>query len=136
MDKTSHLIIITGNVIGQPPASVYSGSGATRRYTFTLATSRTVDGTSYPTRFRVTAWGKFADIARDRVFPGALVQVTGRLMPDNLSGRPRIRTTRDGDPIAFYEVSAESLLFLTGRDPAIAAEEDAEESEFNYQERE
>ncbi|MEK6587954.1 MAG: single-stranded DNA-binding protein, partial [Chloroflexota bacterium] len=53
---------------------------------------------------------------------GRQVLVEGRLVPDE-NGNPRIWNRQDGSPAASFEVSAQTVRFLGGRDEAVAAEE-------------
>ena len=61
------------------------------------------------TWFRVSSWGKRAEIDNQYLHKGQLVFVEGRLRPE-----VRIWTGNDGNPRASYELTAERVLFLGG----------------------
>lgn len=61
--------------------------------------------------YRVSVWGKLANIVRDLGKKGALVFVEGALHPDE-KGNPRIWSGTDGSPQANYEVTASMVRFL------------------------
>ena len=111
---SNHFLSITG----------YLGKEVTMRYTpngtavsnFTMATTRkwtNSDGEKQEETvwFQVSAWGRQAETVNEYLGKGDLVQVHGRLKP-NEYGSPRIWTTKDGDPRANFEVTAERVDFL------------------------
>lgn len=113
-----HTIIIVGN-LGRDPEMRYT-PGGTAVTNFSVATSRQYtasDGTQVKetTWFRVSAWGKQAETCNQYLRKGSKVLVEGRLTPDNASGGPRIWTRQDGTPAASFEVSANTVRFLSSR---------------------
>ena len=64
--------------------------------------------------FRVTTWGKQAEVCNQYVKKGTLVLVEGKLTPDKATGGPRIWTTSDGKPAANFEINASTVRFLNG----------------------
>lgn len=74
--------------------------------------------------FRVSAWGKTAEICKEYVKKGMLVQVTGKLSGDE-GGNPKVYTKQDGTAAASFEVTANNVLFLSkveGAQPQTAEE--------------
>jgi len=59
--------------------------------------------------------GKQAEICNQYVKKGSKVLVEGRLTPDQSSGGPRIWTDQSGSPRASYEVTANTVRFLSSR---------------------
>ena len=113
-------IIIVGN-LGSDPEMRYLPSGMAIT-NFSVATSRrwTDQQTGQPaeetTWFRVSVWGKQAETANQYLAKGRKVLVEGRLIPDAATGSPRTFTRRDGTTGASFEIHAESLKFLSGRE--------------------
>jgi single-strand DNA-binding protein len=66
--------------------------------------------------FRVSTWGKTAEICNQYVKKGSKVLVEGRLTPDKTTGGPRIWSKQDGTAGASFEVTASTVRFLSGRD--------------------
>ena len=111
-------IIIVGN-LGRDPEMRYTPGGQAVT-NFSVATSRKYtgsDGTlvSETVWFRVSAWGKQAETCNQYLHKGSRVLVEGRLVPDNATGGPRIWTRQDGTPAASFEVSANTVRFLSAR---------------------
>jgi len=111
-------IIIIGN-LGRDPEMRYtpSGQGVTD---FSVATSNkftTSDGNQVDetTWFRVTTWGKLAEVCNQYLKKGKRVLVEGRLKPDKETGSPRVFTRQDGTSGASYEITAETVKFLSPR---------------------
>jgi single-strand DNA-binding protein len=114
-----HTLIIAGNVgrepemrltpTGQP---VTSFSVATNRQ-YTSGNGETVKETVW---FRITTWGKQAEICNQYVKKGSKVLVEGRLTPDPATGGPRVWTDKDGTAKASFEVTANTVRFLSSRD--------------------
>lgn len=61
---------------------------------------------------RITAWGKLAEICNQYVKKGMLVHVEGKLNGDE-NGNPRVYQKQDGTSAANFEVTAQSVLFLS-----------------------
>ena len=113
-----HTLIIVGN-LGKDPEMRYTPSGqavtsfpvaSNRRYT--SSNGEQVNETIW---FRVSAWGKQAEICNQYLKKGSKVLVEGRLTPDKTSGGPRIWQKQDGTSGASFEVNAQTVRFLTTR---------------------
>ncbi len=65
--------------------------------------------------FRVTVWGKQAEACNSYLHKGSLVLVEGRLVADPETGGPRIWTRQDGSPAASFEINANTVRFLGGK---------------------
>lgn len=61
--------------------------------------------------FRISAWGKLAEICSQYVKKGMLVEVTGKLIAD-AQGNPRTFDS-NGTTKATFEVNAQEVLFLS-----------------------
>ena len=111
-----HTIIVVGNV-GRDPEMRYTPSGAAVT-SFSVASSRNYKSQGVPVKetvwFRVTCWGKQAEIASSYVKKGQKVLVEGRLVADQ-SGNPRVYTRSDGTAAASFEITATNLQILSSR---------------------
>ncbi len=112
-------IIIVGN-LGKDPEMRYTPSGQPVT-SFSVATSRQYTGNNgqvvkETTWFRVTAWGKQAEVCNQYLKKGSKVLVEGRLTPDPNTGGPRVWTKQDGTPGASFEITASTVRFLSSRD--------------------
>jgi len=110
-----HTIIILGNV-GKDPELRYtpSGQGVT---TFSVASNRQYnsnDGQQVKETiwFRVTAWGKTAEVCNQYLRKGMRVFIEGRLRPDT-NGSPRVFQRQDGTTGSSYEVVATTIKFIS-----------------------
>ncbi len=113
-----HTIIIVGN-LGRDPEMRYTPTGQAVT-NFSVATSRQYTGSDgQPVKetiwFRISAWGKQAEICNQYLKKGSKVLVEGRLTPDKATGGPRVWTTQDGKTGSNYEVSASTVRFLSSR---------------------
>jgi single-strand DNA-binding protein len=81
-----------------------------RRYT--TSDGNQVEETTW---FRVSVWGKQAEAVNQYLSKGRQVLVEGRLNPDE-NGNPRIWNRQDGTPAASFEVTADRVVFLGGRE--------------------
>ena len=111
-------LVIVGN-LGNDPEMRYTPSGQAVT-NFSVATNRrytTSDGNQVDetTWFRVSTWGKQAEISNQYLKKGNKVLVEGRLNPDRETGGPRMWTRQDGTSAASYEITAEVVRFLTPR---------------------
>lgn len=111
-------ITIVGN-LGNDPQMRYTPSGqavcnfsvaTNRRYT--NSNGQQVDETTW---FRVSTWGKLAEVCNQYLRKGRKVLVEGRLIPDPATGGPRVWTGNDGQPRASFEVTALEVKFLSSR---------------------
>jgi len=110
-------IILIGN-LGRDPEMRYTPSGQAVT-NFSVATNRQYTGADgnqvkETTWFRVSTWGKQAETCNQYLKKGSKVLVEGRLTPDS-NGGPRIWTRPDGTPAASFEVTAQTVRFLSSR---------------------
>ena len=113
-----HTIIIVGN-LGKDPEMRYTPSGQAVT-NFSVATNRqytSSDGTQVKETiwFRVSAWGKQAETCNQFLRRGSKVLIEGRLVPDPATGGPRVWTRQDGSSSASFEISANTVRFLSSR---------------------
>jgi single-strand DNA-binding protein len=111
-------LIIVGN-LGRDPEMRYTPSGQAVT-NFNLATNRkytTSDGNQVEetTWFRVSTWGKTAEVCNQYLKKGSKVLVEGRLNPDPDTGGPRLWTRQDGTSAASFEITANQVRFLSTR---------------------
>jgi len=116
-----HKLIIVGNV-GKDPEMRYTPSGQAVT-SFSVATNRQYTSSNgeqvkETIWFRVSTWGKQAEVCNTYVKKGSKVLVEGRLTPDKVTGGPRIWNKQDGSPAASYEITAENVRFLSSRQEA------------------
>ena len=91
--------------------AVTSFSVATNRQ-YTASNGEQVKETIW---FRVSAWGKQAEVCNQYLRKGAKVLIEGRLTPDKNTGGPRIWSKQDGTAGASFEVTASTVRFLSSR---------------------
>lgn len=120
-----HTIIIVGN-LGRDPEMRYTPTGQPVT-SFSVATSRQYTNTNgeqikETIWFRVTTWGKLAEICNQYLKKGSKVLIEGRLTPDLSTGGPRIWSGQDGQARASFEVTAQTVRFLSSRGEAPGAE--------------
>lgn len=113
-----HTIIIVGNV-GKDPEMRYTPSGQAVT-SFSVASSRQyTSGNGEQVKetvwFRVSTWGKTAEVCNEYVKKGSKVLVEGRLTPDKETGSPRVWTKQDGTTGASFEVNAQNIRFLDSK---------------------
>ena len=111
-----HTIIIVGN-LGKDPEMRYTPAGQAVT-SFNVASSRSYTGQNgqqvkETVWFRVSAWGKQAELASQYLKKGNKVLVEGRLSPDLATGGPKVFTRQDGTSGASYEIVANTIRFLT-----------------------
>ncbi len=111
-------IIITGN-LGRDPEMRYTPSGqavtsfsVAVNETYTNSNGEKIKKTIW---FRVSAWGKQAEICNQYLKKGQMVLVDGRMNADQSTGGPRIWTKQDGSAGASFEVTAATVRFLSSR---------------------
>lgn len=132
-------LTIVGN-LGADPVMRHlpSGDPVTN---FSVATNRrwtNQDGSKgeETTWFRVAAWRRMAEVCHEYLSKGRLVLVTGRLIPSE-NGGPRIWQGQDGQSRASFEVTAETVKFLGGRNNgATLSQEGVQEPEVETGEEE
>ncbi|MBI5952124.1 MAG: single-stranded DNA-binding protein [Chloroflexi bacterium] len=113
-----HTIIVVGNV-GKDPEMRYTPSGQAVT-SFSVATNRQYTGNNgeqvkETIWFRISTWGKTAEVCNQYVKRGSKVLVEGRLTPDKTTGGPRIWTKQDGTAGASFEITATTVRFLSSR---------------------
>jgi single-strand DNA-binding protein len=111
-------IIITGN-LGRDPEMRYTPSGqAVTSFSVAVNESFTNNNGEKVKRtiwFRISAWGKQAEICNQYLKKGSQVLVDGRMNADPSTGGPRIWTKQDGTAGASFEVTASTVRFLSSR---------------------
>jgi single-strand DNA-binding protein len=113
-----HTIIFVGNLGRDPEMRYTPGGSAVTNFSvaindnYTSSTGEKVERTIW---IRVSTWGKQAEICNQYLKKGRKVLVEGHLVPDNATGGPRIWNRQDGTPAASYEVSAQTVRFLSAR---------------------
>lgn len=113
-----HTVILVGN-LGRDPEMRYTPSGQPVT-NFSVAVNdnyvnnngERIERTIW---FRVSTWGKNAENCNQYLKKGRKVLVEGRMVVDPATGGPRIWTKQDGTTAASYEVSANTVRFLTSR---------------------
>ena len=113
-----HTIIIVGN-LGNDPEMRYTAEGTAVCH-FSVAandsyTNREGERVDKTVWFRVTAWRKLAETCNAYLKKGRKVLVEGRLNPDPNTGNPRVWERQDGTSAASYEVTAQTVRFLSPR---------------------
>ena len=112
-------IIIIGN-LGRDPEMRYMPDG-TAVTSFNVATSSkwTDKATGQPkeetTWFRVSVWGRQGETANQYLSKGSKVLVEGRLSCDPATGGPKTFTGKDGSVSASFELKADTVRFLSGK---------------------
>lgn len=114
-------LIIIGN-LGSNPEMRFTPSGDPVT-TFSVATSRKYGEKDETTWFRVSVWGKQAESCNTYLSKGSKVLVEGRLK-SNSDGNPNVYQRKDGTWASSYEVVAESVKFLSGKDEPAAPDID------------
>lgn len=106
---------IVGNV-GRDPEMRYTPSGqAVTNFSVAVNKAYTNQGGEKVKKtvwFRVSTWGKTAEICNQYVKKGMLVLVTGELSADE-NGNPRMWKKADGESATSFEVNAHNVLFLS-----------------------
>jgi len=125
-----HTLILVGNV-GRDPEMRYTPAGQAVT-SFSVACNRQYTSNNGETVketvwFRVSAWGKQAETCNQYLKKGSKVLVEGRLTPDKETGGPRLWKGQDGSARSSYEVTAQTVRFLTSRGEAEAGAPAAEE---------
>jgi len=111
-------LVIVGR-LGRDPEMRYTPTGQAVT-SFSVATDRQYsDQSGKPVKetvwFKVTAWGKLAETCNTYLQKGKLVLIEGRLTVDSKTGGPRVWTGQDGQARASYEVTAQTVKFLSQR---------------------
>jgi single-strand DNA-binding protein len=113
-----HTIILVGN-LGRDPEMRYTPSGqAVTNFSvavndnYTSSSGEKVERTIW---FRISTWGKQAEVCNNYLKKGRKVLVEGRLVVDPATGGPKIFQKNDGTSGAHFEVSASTVRFLSSR---------------------
>ena len=111
-------LVIVGN-LGNDPEMRYTPNGQAVT-NLSIATNRQYTANSgekvkETTWFRVSVWGKQAEACNTYLKKGSKVLVEGRMTADSATGGPRIWTANDGSPRASFEVTAQTVRFLSTR---------------------
>jgi len=101
-------LILIGN-LGSNPEMRFTPSGDPVT-TFSVATSRKYGEKDETTWFRVSVWGKQAETCNQYLTKGSKVLVEGRLKAE-----PNVYQRKDGTWASSYEITAETVRFLTAR---------------------
>lgn len=118
-------MILVGN-LGADPQMRYLPNGNPVT-SFSVAVNRKYTGSDgqvikETTWARVSVFGKNAENCAQYLKKGSGVLVEGRLSPDKQTGGPKVFTRPDGTTGATYEVIANTVRFLPGRDdPSVGA---------------
>jgi single-strand DNA-binding protein len=105
--------------LGRDPEMRYTPSGQAV-CNYSVATNRrwtSSDGQQQEETiwFRVTTWGKRAEIDNQYLQKGSLVLCEGRLTVDRETGGPRVWQDQNGNWRASYEMTADLVKFLSSR---------------------
>jgi single-strand DNA-binding protein len=111
-------LVIAGN-LGRDPEMRYTPGGQAVT-NFSVATNRQYTNSNgekikETVWFRVSAWGRQAEICNQYLRSGAKVLIEGRLNPDKETGGPRIWNAQDGQPRASFEMTADRVVFMDSR---------------------
>lgn len=113
-----HTLILIGN-LGKEPEMRYTPSGQAVT-SFNVASNRQYTSNNgqqvkETIWFRVSAWGKQAEVCNQYLHKGSKVLVEGRLTPDQTTGGPRVYARQDGTYGSSFEVNAQTVRFLSSR---------------------
>ena len=121
-------LLIIGRV-GRDSEMRYTPNGqAVTSFSVAVSEEYTKDGSKVKSTIwvRVSVWGKLAEVCNQYVRKGMLVQCVGKLKGDE-SGSPRIFNKQDGTASTSFEITAQSVLFLSKNDAPVAKSEQVEE---------
>lgn len=113
-------VTIVGN-LGRDPELRYLPNG-TPTVNLSVATNNSYtnqkgEQVKETTWWRVSVFGKQAEVCSQYLTKGRQVLVEGRLRPDPTTGGPRIYTRQDGTSGASFDLTAQSVRFVGGRGP-------------------
>lgn len=115
-------IIVVGNIGGDPEMRYMADGTAVTNFSIAYnrrrndrQTGQMVDETTW---FRVSIWGKRAEVANQYLTKGRQVLVEGQLRVDPNTGSPRIFTRQDGTVGASLEITASNFSFVGTREDA------------------
>lgn len=125
--------IIVGN-LGRDPEMRYQPSG-TPVTDFSVAVNRQYTNNageriSDVVWFRISTWGKQAEVCNQYLKKGSKVLIEGRLAYDRATGGPRVWQGQDGTYRSGFELVARSVRFLDkkGNETGIVAHADGDSS--------
>lgn len=132
-------IMIIGN-LGKAPEMRYTPSGKAVT-SFSVAVNhkhnnQAGEKVSETTWFRCTAWNQQADICNQYLKKGSKVMVEGSLVADPMTGGPKLWNKQDGTQGASFEISVQSVEFLStletadGAGPTVEAQPNEDEIPF------
>lgn len=110
--------VLAGN-LGRDPEMRYTATGQAVT-TISVATNRQWNDANGEVHketiwFRVSVWGRMAEVCNQYLKKGSKVLVEGRLTADPATGGPRIWTDQNGGARASFEVTAQTVRFLSSR---------------------
>ena len=115
---TYHTVILVGN-LGRDPEMRYTPAGqAVTNFSLAINDDYTNNNGERIKRtiwVRVSTWGKQAESCNQYLKKGSKALVEGRLTVDPATGGPRVWTGQDGSTRASFEVSAQTVRFLSSR---------------------
>ncbi|MBL8057153.1 MAG: single-stranded DNA-binding protein [Anaerolineales bacterium] len=119
-----HKVTLIGN-LGRDPEMRYLPSGQAVT-SFSVATSEKWTGQDGKLNertlwWRVSVFGKQAETCNTYLKKGSKVYIEGRMTGDDKTGGPRIYTNKAGQPAASFEVTANTVKFLSSRGETGAA---------------
>ncbi len=113
-----HTLILVGN-LGKDPEMRYTPSGQAVTNFNVAASNQYTDSNGQLVKqtlwFRVSTWGKLAETCNQYLKKGRKVLVEGRINPDPNTGGPRLWQRQDGTMTASYEITANTVRFLSSR---------------------
>ncbi len=108
--------ITIAGYLGRDPEMRYAPDG-TPVTNFSVATTDRWTGNDgerheRTTWWRVSVWGRMAEVCNEYLSKGRPVLIEGRMNPDPETGGPRVYARRDGTYGASYELTAQRVVFL------------------------
>ncbi|MDH5605648.1 MAG: single-stranded DNA-binding protein [Anaerolineae bacterium] len=112
-------IILVGN-LGRDPEMRYTPGGQAVT-NFSIATNRQYTASNgekvkETVWWRISAWGRTAETTNQYLKQGSKVLIEGRMNHDKETGGPRVYARQDGTHGANYELTADRVVFMSGRD--------------------
>ena len=112
-------IIVVGNLGGDPEMRYMPDGTAVTNFSVASSRrwtdSRSGEPRDETTWFRVSVWRKQAETVNQYLSKGSKVLVEGRMRPDPQTGGPRLFTRHDGTAGASFEITADTVRFLSSR---------------------
>lgn len=138
-----HKIMLVGN-LGRDPEMRYTPAGQAVT-NFSMATSEKWTGADGQLQertiwWRVSVFGKMGEACNEYLKKGSKVLVEGRMNADPKTGNPRVFQRQDGSSGSLFEVTAQTVKFLSSRGEATGGQnsggvmemEPADESEIPF----